>query len=183
MRPMRRFLIPHPDSPCPGVRSLEVEIRRAPGSLRLDYIVTGDIGALSLPLTMPDAHRGAPLWEHSCFEAFFAAPPGQPGEGVYSEYNFATWGGWAAYGFTGYRTGQAILTGIDPVVTAKAEPDRFLLSATLASSAAGPVRLGLSAVIEDKAGSKSWWALAHPNPEKPDFHHPDCFALELPPLV
>ena len=40
-------------------------------------------------------------------------------------------------------------------------------------------RAGLSAIIEEADGTKSYWALAHP-PGKPDFHHPDCFALELP---
>ena len=39
-------------------------------------------------------------------------------------------------------------------------------------------RLGLSAVIEEKDGGTSWWALAHP-PGKPDFHHDDCFAARL----
>jgi len=43
----------------------------------------------------------------------------------------------------------------------------------------GPWRLGLSAVIEEAGGGRSYWALAHP-PGKPDFHHSDCFALELP---
>ena len=38
--------------------------------------------------------------------------------------------------------------------------------------------LGLSAVIEEANGRKSYWALAHP-PGKADFHHADCFA-ELP---
>jgi len=42
-----------------------------------------------------------------------------------------------------------------------------------------PWRLGLSAVIEEKTGRKSYWALAHPA-GKPDFHHSDCFALEVP---
>jgi hypothetical protein len=39
-------------------------------------------------------------------------------------------------------------------------------------------RLGLSAVIEETSGRKSYWALAHPK-GKPDFHHADCFTLEL----
>ncbi len=39
-------------------------------------------------------------------------------------------------------------------------------------------KLALSAVIEEVDGTKSYWALAHP-PGKPDFHHPDCFALTL----
>ena len=38
----------------------------------------------------------------------------------------------------------------------------------------------VSAVIEEADGTKSYWALAHP-PGEPDFHHPDCFVLELPP--
>ncbi len=40
-------------------------------------------------------------------------------------------------------------------------------------------QIGLSAVIEEKAGAMSYWALNHP-PGKPDFHHKDCFALTLP---
>jgi hypothetical protein len=41
-----------------------------------------------------------------------------------------------------------------------------------------PWRLGLSAMLEDTQARKSYWALKHP-PGKPDFHHADCFALEL----
>jgi hypothetical protein len=41
-------------------------------------------------------------------------------------------------------------------------------------------RLGLSALIEDKSGGTSYWALAHP-PGKPDFHHADSFAYEFSP--
>lgn len=43
-----------------------------------------------------------------------------------------------------------------------------------------PWLVGLSAVIEAKDGSLSHWALAHP-PGAADFHHADCFVLELPP--
>ena len=39
-------------------------------------------------------------------------------------------------------------------------------------------RLGLSALIEETSGRKSYWALAHP-PGKADFHHSDCFAHEF----
>jgi hypothetical protein len=40
------------------------------------------------------------------------------------------------------------------------------------------LRLGLSAVVEASDGTLSYWALNHPV-AKPDFHHPDSFALEL----
>ena len=46
----------------------------------------------------------------------------------------------------------------------------------------GVWRVGFSAVIEERDGTMSYWALAHP-PGKPDFHHRDCFALELPAAV
>jgi len=41
------------------------------------------------------------------------------------------------------------------------------------------IRAAVSAVIEESDGTRSYWALAHP-PGKPDFHHADGFALELP---
>ena len=40
------------------------------------------------------------------------------------------------------------------------------------------LRLGLAAVIEDKARVLSYWALKHPA-EKPDFHHAGSFVVEL----
>jgi hypothetical protein len=46
------------------------------------------------------------------------------------------------------------------------------------SPSCGHVRLGLSAVIEEERGMLSYWALKHPT-GRPDFHHPDAFALEL----
>ena len=41
-----------------------------------------------------------------------------------------------------------------------------------------PGRIALSAVIEEGNGALSYWALRHPA-GKPDFHHPDAFAMEL----
>ena len=43
----------------------------------------------------------------------------------------------------------------------------------------GAWEAAIAAVIEEANGTKSYWALAHPS-EKPDFHHPDGFVLELP---
>jgi hypothetical protein len=41
------------------------------------------------------------------------------------------------------------------------------------------LHVGLSAVVKETSGRQSYWALAHPS-GKPDFHHSDCFALEVP---
>ena len=53
---------------------------------------------------------------------------------------------------------------------------------SMSNCADEPLSIGLSAVIEETDGTKSYWALRHP-PGPPDFHHPDCFALELPALA
>jgi hypothetical protein len=34
--------------------------------------------------------------------------------------------------------------------------------------------------LEEQDGTKSYWALAHPPGDKPDFHDPACFAAHLP---
>jgi hypothetical protein len=73
-----------------------------------------------------------------------------------------------------------------PVIEVEASPEVFTLQASLQLDQLShlprdaPWRLGLSALIEDKNGRKSYWALAHP-PGKPDFHHGDCFAHEFSP--
>jgi hypothetical protein len=56
----------------------------------------------------------------------------------------------------------------------------WTVGATIAVEADPQWRLGLSAVLEEKDGAKSYWALAHPPGDQPDFHHPDCFAARLP---
>ena len=40
--------------------------------------------------------------------------------------------------------------------------------------------IGLSAILEEKDGTKSYWAVAHPDGDKPDFHDAACFAAHLP---
>ena len=71
-----------------------------------------------------------------------------------------------------------------PKIEVDSSDDAFELRAELALDRLpdlppdAPWQLGLSAVIEEAGGRLSYWALAHP-PGRPDFHHSDCFALEL----
>ena len=175
-----RLLTRHPDTPCAVVRGIEVEVARpAPGRLALRYILVGATGDLVLP---PPAETGRAdgLWRHTCFEAFVGPLTGES----YCEFNLAPSTEWAAYRFDGYRLGMAPADIAAPQITVKSTGDGLALTASLdlartALPADAAWRLGLSAVIESVGGAISYWALAHP-PGKPDFHHPDCFALELP---
>ncbi len=180
---MRRALKLHPDSRSSAVRQVEVEVEVAPprsGGLMLRYVVTGKIAALALPaVTAPT--RTDELWRHTCFEAFIRPAPGQ----AYYELNSSPSTQWAAYRFDGYRSGMRLAEEIGaPRIEVEKAAEQFMLQATLQwdkSSELGRAatwRLGVSAVIEQADGHKSYWALAHA-PGKPDFHHVDCFALEL----
>ncbi len=97
-----------------------------------------------------------------------------------ARFNFAPSTQWAAYRFDGYREGMTAIAEIAaPRLEAERTPQTYALRAALTLPDEGALRLGLSAVIEETNGHRSYWALAHP-PGKPDFHHSDCFALELP---
>jgi hypothetical protein len=177
---MRMALKRHPDSFGSAATSVEAEAkRRADGTLVLSYFVTGTINQLRLP-PVAEATRTDELWQHTCFEAFVCSPP----NAGYYEFNFAPSTRWAAYRFSAYRSGMRIATEIGaPQTEIQSGSEHCTLRASLKLDridlpADRPWRLGVSAVIEDTSGRKSYWALAH-QPGKPDFHRPDCFACEL----
>jgi len=175
---MRRSLKRHPDSPRAAATAIDVEVMRPrPGSLVLNYTVTGTIGDLRLPAAAAPA-RADELWRHTCFEAFIRASPGE----AYYEFNFSPSTRWAAYRFDGYRSGMRIAAEIAaPRIELQSSAGRCSLRAELDVSPlrlVGTWRLGLAAVLEELSGPKSYWALAHPR-GKPDFHHADCFACEF----
>ncbi len=169
---MRRALRLHPKDRRDAVSRIAVEVTRPmPGSLALRYILTGRMAEIVVP---PPAEplRTDELWKHTCFELFVAAG----GDG-YDEFNFAPSTAWAAYRFDGYRLNRRP-TAAAPQIAVESADARLELVVALALPRAAKLRLGLSAVIEEKGGRFSYWALNHP-PGNPDFHHPDCFALEL----
>jgi hypothetical protein len=172
---MRHMLKLHPATPASAVAGVEVEVARpAPGRLELRYVVWGATPELVLPAPAPST-RTDELWRHTCVEAFVR---GASGEGYY-ELNVSPSTQWASYRFDGYRDGMRPAP-LEPRVTVRRTGDGFVLGAALHLPDEGAWRLGLSAVIEAADGSVAYWALAHPA-GRPDFHHADCFALELPP--
>ncbi|MDP2604011.1 MAG: DOMON-like domain-containing protein [Deltaproteobacteria bacterium] len=109
----------------------------------------------------------------------------EKGQQSYWEFNFSPSGEWAAYALKSYRDGGPIEDdGLHPEIVVRSAANSFELEAIVrldrlqAVDPKVPLRMGLSAVIEENDGTISYWALKHP-PGKPDFHHPDSFALEL----
>jgi hypothetical protein len=174
-------LKPHSTSAAGPVTELSVAITRpSPVLLSLEYRLVGELPLLRLPEPRPPV-RSDGLWRHSCFEAFIGHMPASH----YWEYNFSPSGAWAAYHFTAYREGMApLLKGSPPVTRSRIAREvlefSVLLDLTWLARAPDSVglRLGISAVVEDRDRTLTYWALEHPS-EKPDFHHPGGLVVAL----
>jgi len=173
----------HPATPADAVRRLDAEVDRRPdGLLCVTFRLVGELDRLRIP-SAGVSRLGARLWEHTCFEAFVAVADAT----AYHEFNFAPSGEWTVYAFAGYRDGGVLQ---DPTVTpglvVRRADEQLELAVQAALAPLSPrhrtatLRLGLSAVVEAHDGTLSYWALRHP-PGRPDFHHPDAFAVKLEP--
>jgi hypothetical protein len=173
-------LLCHPDSERGPVRGVRAHVlAAADGSLSVAFTIEADIARLRVPApTRPRFADG--LWKHTCCEVFVA----RKGSPAYHEFNLAPSGEWAAYAFRGYRERADLdAAELDPGIVLERSARALELEATLrldrlAPDARRPLALGLSAVIEDRDGALSYWALAHA-PGRPDFHHTEAFALDL----
>lgn len=174
-----RRLLCHPSAPEPAAHALEVRIERAaPHGLRLLYRLTGDLTALRLPEPAPPVQSDG-LWHGTCFEAFLQAA----GAAAYVELNACPSGAWALYGFDGYRTGMRPLApATAPRIVRGHEPGALNVEVRLDLSALrlahATLQFGIAAVLQNRSGALSYWALTHPG-AKPDFHHPCGFTGRL----
>jgi len=170
-------LICHPKSDANGVESLTVTISHAQnGEIRIIYRVAGALETLEIAAPAA-ADRVDGLWKSTCFELFVCYSK----DSSYLEYNFAPSGQWAAYQFARYRDAMSELETSAPSIEVKQNGNIHTLSASLQLPVAWRARklsAGISAVVATKNGDISYWAVAHP-PGKPDFHHRDCFAVQL----
>ena len=137
------------------------------------------VGAPASRFVIPaseEPSRADELWKTTCFEIFLR----EIGSDAYQEWNFAPSGDWAAYSFSRHREGMNELeVSAPPYIRMEDNLTWWTLGATIAVEAGKNWEFNLAAVLEEKDGAKSYWALAHA-PDKPDFHHPDCFVAKLP---
>ena len=175
---MTHRLVPHPKAGASHAKvTARAELDHAL-RLQLEWSLTGNLEELAIPRRSA-SRRADGLWEHTCFEAFVAPASGSS----YYELNFAPSTRWAAYAFDGYRQGMRPLELAEPpsvkVVTAANEL-RVTAGIELGSlaDAPWPWRIGLTAVVEDRAGGRAYYALLHPR-DKPDFHDAAAFTVIL----
>lgn len=164
-------LTPHPACGPSCIKKLGAEIRLKEDRIILLYRLEGDIDALLIPEKRESGRRDG-LWEHTCMEAFF----GRTENPSYLEYNFSPSTDWAAYAFPSYRQAGPLPHIPAPIIQTSRDGHLFLLQATLAMAVPdiSSTRLCITAVLEEKSGGKTWWAIKHAF-EKPDFHHTNSF--------
>lgn len=176
-------LIHHPDTADAATKSwyIGVKAQYQNGNLTLRYEVQANINKLAIPEQKPTSEADG-LWQHTCFEAFIAIVEEPP----YHEFNFSPSGQWAAYAFNDYRARKPWQAQPTPAIHFVLTDDLMVLTAIINEANLPynphhqPFRLGLSAVLENKAGELSYWALFHPS-GKPDFHHRSGFTLSISP--
>ena len=177
---MQLNLVPHPATPPSEPFKVWVNVEHSAAfSATATTNIWFGIGAAATRFVIPEPlepKRADDLWRTTCFEAFLRVP----GAEGYREWNFAPSGEWAAYDFSSTRTDMKEAEATDPYIRMEDNLTWWALGASIAVPADTNWELGLSAVLEEKGGTKSYWALAHPNLEKPDFHDPGCFAAHLP---
>lgn len=176
----RLFLTPHPISRSLAINQIKVEIDR-PWSdrLTLSFTVTGNMLGIAIP-RLRSPMRRAELWQHTCFEAFLRTSK----ESDYYELNFSPSTEWAAYKFDDYRTKMREAPEIDAIqIEWRPSRNSCTLQVCLKIGSSPDLsratwEIGLSAIIEERSGYRSYWSLAH-SCDKPDFHHPASFVHEL----
>jgi hypothetical protein len=168
----------HPASPCAVVSTIQASaIVTASGALALSFRLHGDPREIRIPAPVPPAVTDG-LWQHTCLEAFVAVAD----DAGYREFNFSPAGLWANYRFTaGRQRDPDFLPPTAPRIVFQRCTDGFRLDALLAPEllpASGNLNIGLTAVIEARDGSRSYWALSH-CAAQPDFHLRQSFSLAL----
>lgn len=173
MKPI--LLTRHPNTPSIPM-TLPVRFERDGQMFRISYRIPGDTTDILLPTESDSIFRDG-LWEHTCFELFIKPDGGAD----YLELNFSPSTEWAAYSFDSYRAGMRRSSVMPAKIVSTPWKNRYELSVGVYLDDWQKIawRVGISAVIEEKSGRKSYWALTHPK-GPPDFHHDACFAATLP---
>jgi hypothetical protein len=172
-------LIPFPDTHTPNV-AIAGKILRQNNVLTIHYALNGKIEDIFLPDLSINPTRKAELWKTTCLEFFFAVKDSPE----YWELNLSPSGDWNIYRMDAYRRVGFREEMLIQRLQFETQKDRnsFLLNAAVDLNSMIRIEqileIGVTAVVQTKTGSETYWALTHPAPEA-DFHRRESFVLGL----
>lgn len=171
-------LVPHPSSAPKAVRSIRASLDTSDRHwLKLRWRIEGAGRIVLSPFT--GNVRRDELWRTTCLELFVR----RAGDNAYSEFNFSPSQAWAAYDFDEAREGmRERAMERPPVIQWRGGQSALaIFDVAVSWSCLPPLPLDyhMSAVIEEGGGATTYWAFAHSNPGRPDFHDPACFTGRL----
>jgi hypothetical protein len=182
-------LLPFPEPPVPRGLAVDGWIRRQGEQLTVTYRLHDPAQTLAIPPLAPFPHRCDELWQATCVELFLALP----GQESYRELNLSPSGDWAVYRLEDYRQGLTPDPAWSALPLRRKDADGNgngngngdgILELQLGTplppelAAAPELEVAITAVLQGRDGTCSYWALLHPGPEA-DFHRRESFALRL----
>ena len=154
-------------------------IGRSPHGLTVRYTVMGQLADIVFVAKEAHPFRRDGLWQETCLELFLASRNSPH----YWEFNLSPSGHWNVYRFTAYRDGmqeERAYTELPFLVEYQPKALTLAMDASLDQIIPFGVAIdaGICAVILDKTGQRTYWALNHRGPQ-PDFHRRDSFTMRL----
>ncbi|HEX6270406.1 MAG TPA: DOMON-like domain-containing protein [Anaerolineales bacterium] len=172
-------LIPFNGPDVPDI-TIKGTITRQNNLLTIHYGLTGKLEQIILPSLCLNPARRDELWKATCFELFLAAKDLPK----YWEFNMSPTGDWNVYRMDAYRRiGFREETSIQ-LLPFQVQKDVESLVVNVAIDlnpiihADQILEIGITAVIQNRHGSETYWALAHPASQA-DFHLRESFILAL----
>jgi len=154
-------------------------ITRRSNTLHIRYALLGHLADLVIPAPAAVPARRYALWDETCFE-FFLGAKGSP---RYWEFNLSPAGDWNVYRFAAYRQGMDAETAFTLLPFSVQRESELLalglelhLDAIVGADQA--LEAAVSAVIKQRDGGVTYWALTHRGPQA-DFHRRDTFIMTL----
>lgn len=126
------------------------------------------------------------LWKSTCFEWFIKSTQGQTLDKPYWEFNISPWAEWNFYKLNYYRSSLSECQDIELLKFQMELKDTFFeLRISIGVQAlfqknpelAEDFKIGVSTVLAWPNGQRGYFALNHPNVEKPDFHDDRGFGI------
>jgi hypothetical protein len=172
-------LRPFPSNkPLPNL-SIAGDIARNSNKIAIRYEVTGELKEIAISPTSNATARKHQLWEETCFEFFLGIKNSEQ----YWEFNLSPAGDWNVYRFERYRQGmeeEVDFKTLPFTFENQADSLKLALDVDLDKIIAEEqlIDVAITAVIKQKNGEVSYWALTHQGTEA-DFHLRESFIIEL----